>query len=124
MAVRASSIPTIIKRLTGADLESTLKFLLRDCFLPGKGFSSQYVGKGTVSCSTSAICIYALSETGELTQRQKHEFERVLLDSRATAPGEEAGAYPRTTGREPNAWTTGQATLALLNLGARWGRAS
>jgi hypothetical protein len=73
-----------------------------------------------VSCSTSAICIYALSETGELTQRQKNEFERVLLDFRSTVPGQEAGAYPRTTGREPSAWTTGQATLALLSLGATW----
>src|SRR3989441_5245979 len=86
MTVRTSSVATVIKRLTGANLEATREFLLRDCFVPGKGFSSQYAGQGTVSCTTSAICIYALSETGHLTQRQKRGFTRVLLAFRAAMP--------------------------------------
>jgi hypothetical protein len=75
--VRTSSVPAVIKRLTGANLDATRNFLFREGFAPGKGFWSQYAGQGTVSCATSAVCIYALSETGELTQRQKSEFERV-----------------------------------------------
>src|SRR5437667_12067236 len=106
MTVRTSSVATVIKRLTGANLEATREFLLRDCFVPGKGFSSQYAGQGTVSCTTSAICIYALSETGHLTQRQKRGFTRVLLAFRAAMQVEEAGAFPRTTGGELSAWTT------------------
>jgi hypothetical protein len=118
--MRTSSVRAEIKRLTGADLEATREFLLRDCYIPGKGFSSQYAGQGTVSCATSAICIYALSETGQLSHSQKQEFQRILLAFRATVPAEQVGAFPRTTGGEPSAWTTGQAALALLSLGASW----
>jgi hypothetical protein len=110
----------LIKRLTGVNLEATRQFLLQDCFVPGKGFSSQYAGQETVSCATSAICTYALSETGKLSRRQKREFQRVLLGFRATVPTEQAGAFPRTTGGEPSTWTTGQAALALLSLRASW----
>jgi hypothetical protein len=113
-------IPAVIKRLTGVNFEATREFLLRECLVPGKGFWSQYVGQGTVSCSTSAICIYALSETGQLNRRQKREFQRILLGFRAAVPPEQAGAFPRTTGGEPSTWTTGQASLALLSLGAQW----
>ena len=118
--MRTGSVPAMIKRLTGADLEATRRFLLRDCFIPGRGFSSQYAGQGTVSCTTSAICMYALSETGPLTQAQKRDFRRVLLAFRANVPEKQVGAFPRTTGGEPSAWTTGQAALALLSLGAPW----
>jgi len=89
-------------------------------FVPRKGFWSQYAGQGTVSCATSAICIYALSETAELTQRQKSEFERVLLAFGATAPAAHGRCLSEDPGEEPSAWTTGQAALAFLSLGARW----
>src|SRR5882762_10457749 len=115
-----SEIRAVIKRLAGADLEATRHFLLRQCFIPGKGFSAQYAGQTTVSCATSAICIYALSETGQLTRAQRSNFERLLLAFRATMPSEQTGAFPRTTGGEPSAWTTGQVALALLSLGAPW----
>ena len=110
----------LIKRLTGADIEATRQFVLRDCFVPGEGFWSQYAGQGAVSCTTSAICIYALSETGHLNRHQRREFQRILLGFRATVPAEQAGAFPRTTGGEPSTWTTGQAALALLSLRAPW----
>jgi hypothetical protein len=77
----------------------------------GKGFSSQYAGQETVSCATSAICIYALSETGQLSHSQKHEFQRVLLAFRETVPAEQAGASPSATEEDPSAWTTAQAAL-------------
>src|SRR5436309_8267208 len=56
---KANGLPDI-KRLTGADLNATRSFLLKECFVQGKGFSSQYAGKGGVSCTTTAICVYAL----------------------------------------------------------------
>lgn len=43
-----------------------------------------------------------------------------MLAFRVAFPSEHAGAFPRTTGGEPSAWTTGQATLALLSLGTKW----
>ena len=110
----------VIKRFVGADLEATRQFLLRDCFVPAKGFWSQYVGQGTVSCTTSAICIYALCETGQLSDSQKREFQRILLAFRETMQTEQAGVFPRTTEGEPNAWTTGQVALALLSLRTPW----
>src|SRR5205823_3433725 len=58
----------VIKRLTGADLAATRSFLLKECFVPGQGFWSQYADHGTVSCTTTAICAYALAETGPLTK--------------------------------------------------------
>jgi hypothetical protein len=118
----SNGIQKVIKRFTGADLEATRKFLLRECFIPGKGFSSQYAGQPNVSCTTSAICIYALSETGPLTVTQKRNFERTLLAFRASVPPEQAGAFPRTTAAEPNVWTTSQAALALASLGVTWDR--
>ena len=121
MVAPISAIQKTIKRSTGADLKAIREFLLRECFIPEKGFSSQYAGQATVSCTTSAICIYALSETGPLTQIQKHNFERLLFAFRHTEP-EHAGAFPRTTGGEPNVWTTSQAALALASLGAAWDR--
>jgi hypothetical protein len=110
----------VIKRLTGADLDDTRAFLRKHCFVEGKGFSSQYAGQGIVSCTTTAICVYALSETGPLTQQQKDDFQGVLLAFRRNSPADQAGAFPRTTGQAPCAWTTGQAALALASLGAPW----
>jgi hypothetical protein len=110
----------VIKRLTGADLAATRAFLLKECFVPGQGFWSQYADHGTVSCTTTAICAYALAETGPLTKSQKDEFQRVLLAFRRNDPSDQAGAFPRTTREAPSAWTTGQAVLALARLGAPW----
>lgn len=118
--VRKSTPPTppaLIKRLLGIDPGASRDFLLRECFVPGQGFSTQYAGQTTVSCTTTAICAYALSEMGALTRQQEREFQRLVLAFRL---GEPAGAFPRTTGGTPSAWTTGQAVLALLNLGAPW----
>lgn len=115
-----SKISPVIKRLTGADLDATRAFLRQQCFVEGKGFSSQYAGQGMVSCATTAICVYALSETGPLTQQEKDKFQRVLLAFRRNSPAGEAGAFPRTTGEAASAWTTGQAALALASLGAPW----
>src|SRR5437773_2399340 len=110
----------VIKRLTGADLDATRAFLRKQCFVEGKGFSSQYAGQGRVSCATTAICVYALSETGPLTQQENDKFQRVLLAFRRSSPADQAGAFPRTTGQAPSAWTTGQAALALASLDAPW----
>jgi hypothetical protein len=110
----------IIKRLTGADLDATRAFLRKQCFVKGKGFWSQYAGQEMVSCTTTAICVYALSETGPLTLREKDEFQRVLLAFRRNSPTDQAGAFPRTTGQAPSTWTTGQAALALASVGAPW----
>ena len=118
MAERGTSVQSVVKRLTGADLGAAREFLLRECYVRGKGFSSQYAGQGTVSCTTSAICIYALSETSRLSPSEKREFERVLLTFRLAVPEQAVGAFPRTTGGEASTWTTGQAALALLSLGA------
>ncbi len=85
-----------------------------------KGFSSQYAGQDIFSCSTTAICVYGLSETGLLTQQEKNKFQRVLLGFRLNSPASQAGAFPRTTGRTPSAWATGQSALALASLGAPW----
>jgi hypothetical protein len=115
-----SKTSMVIKRLTGADLEATRAFLRKQCFVDGKGFSSQYAGQESFSCSTTAICVYALSETGPLTQQEKNEFQRVLLAFRLNSPADQAGAFPRTTGGTPSAWATGQAALALASLGASW----
>jgi hypothetical protein len=117
---KAIATTAVIKRLTGADLGATRAFLLKECFVPGKGFWSQYAGRGKISCSTTAICVYALSETGPLVDRQRHEFRRVLLAFRISEPADHAGAFPRTTGGAPSLWTTGQAVLALLSLGTAW----
>ncbi len=116
----AGKTTLIIKRLTGVDLDATRSFLRTQCFVEGKGFSSQYAGQGVVSCTTTAMCVYALSETGPLTQPEKSEFQRILLAFRRNSPSGQAGAFPRTTGQTPSAWTTGQATLALDSLGAPW----
>jgi hypothetical protein len=108
---------TVIKRLVGIDPVVSRDFLLEESYVPGQGFWSQYVGLGAVSCATTAICAYALSEMGSLTPQQKREFQRVLLAFRLADP---AGAFPRTTGGTASTWTTGQAVLALLSLGAPW----
>jgi len=110
----------IINHLTGVDLDATRAFLREHCFVKGHGFSSQYAGQGKVSCTTTAICVYALSETGLLTQQEKDEFQRILLAFCRTIPADQAGAFPRTTGEAPSAWTTGQAALALASAGAPW----
>jgi hypothetical protein len=110
----------VIKRLTGVDLDATRAFLRKQCFVEGKGFSSQYAGQGTVSCTTTAICVYALSETGSLKQQEKDEFQRLLLAFRRNSTADQAGAFPRTTEQAPSAWTTGQAALALASLGTPW----
>jgi len=116
---RVATLPAVIKRHTGIDLAGTRAFLLNECFIPGQGFRSQYVDQSTVSCTTTAICIYALCQTGALTRLQKREFERVLLGFRLKdAP--QAAAFPRTTGQTASVWTTGQAVLALLSLGSSW----
>jgi hypothetical protein len=115
----ATTLPTI-KRFTGADLDATRSFLRKRCFVEGQGFSSQYADQGRVSCTTTAICVYALSETGPLTQQEKDEFQRVLLAFRRNHPADLAGAFPRTTGEAPSVWTTGQAVLALASVGAPW----
>ncbi|HXI39241.1 MAG TPA: hypothetical protein VNH83_04650 [Bryobacteraceae bacterium] len=117
---KAARTPPDIKRLTGADVEATRAFLRKRCFVEGKGFSSQYADQGRVSCTTTAICVYALSETGPLTQPDKNEFQRILLAFRRDHPADQAGAFPRTTGETPSAWTTGQAALALASVGAPW----
>ncbi len=77
----------VIKRLTGADLDTTRTFLRKQCFVEGKGFSSQYPGQEIVSCATTAICAYALSETGPLTRRERNEFQRILLAFRLNSLG-------------------------------------
>jgi len=61
--------------------------------------------------------VYALSETGPLTQQEKDEFQRVLLAFGRNLPADQAGAFPRTTG-DASAWTTGLTALALASLGA------
>ncbi len=114
-----SKTARVVKRLTGADIDATRAFLRSQCFVPGKGFSSQYAGQETISCTTTAICVYALSETGPLTQQEMDGFQRVLLAFRLDG-ADQAGAFPRTTGKTPSAWTTGQAALALASLGAPW----
>jgi hypothetical protein len=73
-----------------------------------------------VSCTTTAFCVYALSETGSLTQKDKKDFERMLLAFCRTSPEDQAGAFPRTTGEAPCAWTTAQVALALASIGAQW----
>ena len=118
--MRKSTAPTpttVIKRLVGIDPVVSRDFLLEESYVPGQGFWSQYVGLGAVSCATTAICAYALSEMGSLTPQQKREFQRLLLAFRLADP---AGAFPRTTGGTASTWTTGQAVLALLSLGAPW----
>jgi len=50
----------------------------------------------------------------------KTDFQRVLLRFRLRNPVDQDGAFPRTTAGAPSAWTTGQAVLALLSLGAPW----
>src|SRR5207249_7085582 len=115
MSQRTGDTSPVIKRLTGADLDATRAFLRKQCFVEGKGFSSQYAGQAIVSCTTTAICVYALSETGPLTQQEKDGFQRVLLAFRQNSPAAQAGAFPRTTGQTPSAWTTGQAALALAS---------
>ena len=116
----AAKTSPAIKRLTGTDLDATRAFLRRQCFVEGKGFSSQYGGQERVSCTTTAICAYALSEMGALTQADKDEFQRVLLAFRRNSPSDQDGAFPRTTGQAASAWTTGQAALALASLSAPW----
>lgn len=110
----------VIKHLTGADIDATRAFLRKQCFLEGKGFSSQYAGQKTISCTTTAICEYALSETGPLTLQEKEEFQRILLAFRRNSPPDQAGAFPRSTGQTACVWTTGQAALALASLRAPW----
>src|SRR5262245_49703361 len=110
----------IVKRLTGTDLRTSRTFLLTEGFAPGRGFWSQYAGQATVSCTTTAICAYALSETGSLTNRQVREFRDALLAFRYSQPVEQVGAFPRTTGSAPSVWTTGQVVLALLSLRTPW----
>ena len=107
-------------RLTGADLGATRTFLLKQCFVPGQVFSSQYAGQTTVSCTTTAIFVYVLSETGPLTTKQKADFRRLVLSFRLTDPADQAGAFPRTTAGAPTVWATSQAVLALLSLGSPW----
>jgi len=109
----------VIKRLTDADLGATRAFLREQCFVKGQGFTSQYAGEGRFSCAATAICAYALSETGQLTQREKDGFQHVLLALGRKLPADQAGAFPRTTG-DASAWTTGLAALALASLGAPW----
>ena len=111
---------SIIQRLTGVDLNATRAFLIRECLVDKKGFSSQYAGDKTISCTTTSICLYALSEMGLLTQQQKQSFQRLLLSFRLNTPTQQVGAFPRTTGQTASAWTTGQAALALAALGASW----
>ena len=120
MTALTNELRTVVRRFGGTDLEAIRGYLLRDCLIPGKGFSSQYAGQATVSCTTSAICIYALAETGQLTKTQKREFQRLLLTFREAVPPAQKGAFPRTTRGEASAWTTGQAALALLSLGTSW----
>lgn len=112
-----SNASSIVKRLLGIDPAAARDFLLKEAFVAGQGFWSQYVGRGAVSCTTTAICAYALAEMGALTQQQKREIQRLVLAFRLASP---SGAFPRTTGGTPSAWTTGQAVLALLSLGAPW----
>jgi hypothetical protein len=114
---KSSATGEIIKRLTGADLDATRAFLRKQCFVEGQGFRSQYADQRKVSCATTAICIYALSQTGSLAQREKDEFQRLLLAFRLNQP---TGAFPRTTGYAPSVWTTGQAALALSSINAPW----
>src|SRR5271157_3537479 len=90
-----ASTPPLIKRLTVVDLDATRAFLRKQCCVEGQGFSSQYAGQGKVSCTTTAICVYALSETGSLTEQEKEEFQRVLLAFRRNDPADQAGAFPR-----------------------------
>jgi hypothetical protein len=117
---KTATASSVIKRLTGVDLDAARAFLRKQCFVDGQGFSSQYAGEGRVSCTTTAICAYALSQTGPLTQHDKDEFQRALLAFSRNLPADQAGAFPRTTGQAPSAWTTGQAALALASLGAPW----
>jgi hypothetical protein len=116
---RPATLPAIIKRHTGIDLAATRAFLLNDCFIPGQGFRSHYADQSTVSCATTAICIYALCETGALTRQQQRAFEQVLLRFRLNDTPQ-AGAFPRTTEQTASVWTTGQAVMALLSLGSSW----
>jgi hypothetical protein len=97
------------------DLNATLAFLLEDGLVKGKGFWSQYAGQGKVSCTTTAICVYALAEMGQLAPKDKQVFQSILLAFR-----DQTGAFPRSTGGTPSTWTTAQATLALATIGAPW----
>jgi hypothetical protein len=110
----------VVKRLTGVDLGATRAILLNECFVAGRGFWSQYAGQGTISCTTTAICVYALAATGRLTKAQKDQFRGALLAFRRTELGKDTGAFPRTTGEAPSVWTTGQAVLALWSVGCPW----
>ena len=112
--MRNRTAPTpaaVIKRLVGIDPAASREFLLNECYVRGQGFWSRYVGRGAVSCTTTAICAYALSEIGSLTRQEKREFQRLVLAFLLADP---PGAFPRTTGGTASAWATGQAVLALL----------
>ena len=86
----------------------------------------QYAGQAIVSCSTTAICVYALSETGPLTQQEKNQVPAGLPTFRLNSPADQAGAFPRIIGGKPveRASPIGQAALALASLGAPWARFS
>lgn len=119
MSSRTATVHTVVKRHTGIDQAATRAFLLNECFIPGRGFRSHYADQATVSCTTTAICIYALCEIGAVTRQQKREFEKVLLGFRLNGSSQ-AGAFPRTTEQTASVWTTGQAVMALVSLGSSW----
>jgi hypothetical protein len=119
MSSRTSTVDSAVKRHTGIDLAATRAFLLNECFIPGQGFRSHYADQATVSCSTTAICMYALSEIGALTRQQQREYEKVLLGFRLSG-SPQAGAFPRTSEHTASVWTTGQAVMALVSLGSTW----
>jgi hypothetical protein len=115
-----SELAAAIRTLTGVDLRRAARYLLKEGFAPGQGFFSQYPHTATVSCTTTAICSYSLAEMGFLTPKQRTEFQRLLLAFRVKGDSDQQGAFPRTTGGAPVVWTTAQAVLALISLGAPW----
>ena len=79
----AKTVPDI-KHLTGADLDLARAFLRQRCYVAGEGFSSQYEGQ-EVSCTTTAICVYALSETSLLTKKRRTSSKRYCCGFAARA---------------------------------------
>src|SRR6266446_7797641 len=96
----------LVKRLAGVEIDAIRPLLMRQCFVEGKGFSAQYPGDRTTSCATTAICLYALSEMGLLSDPERKSFLNLLLSLRVSNTTTNAGAFPRTTSGTSSVWTT------------------
>ncbi len=117
---RQPTIAELVRQLTGIDLSAVRRFLRDEAYRRGEGFYSHYPGQGAVSCTSTAICSYALSETQRLKPAERRGFLDALLAFRSKTKTDSGRAFPRTTDLQPSTWATGQAVLAMLSLGAEW----